>query len=109
MSEIHITRPHRLSLQQARALTEQVAVRLHQQFDLRYRWEGNALHFEREGVQGAMTVAAREVRIVASLGFLLSLLQERIEQEIEAHLEQTFGVQESKLRRRTRRGPANDA
>ena len=88
MSEINIRRAHALTRERARKLAEDIASRLNQRFDLAYRWEGDALQFEREGVNGALTVGEGEIRIQARLGFLLSLATPHIEQEINASLDQ---------------------
>jgi putative polyhydroxyalkanoate system protein len=102
MSEIRIRRAHNLPLEQARALAEQIAQRLQNEFDLAYRWRGSALTFSRDGVEGTLTVAAQEIRLHARLGFLLSFLKPRIEEEIEASLDRLFaeGVRRPKRRRR---------
>jgi putative polyhydroxyalkanoate system protein len=95
MSAIDIRRTHTLSLAQARALAERMAARLSEQFDLDYAWEARTLRFRRDGVEGALTVARREIRIEARLGFLLSLLQPRIEREILAQLDEVLGQQDA--------------
>jgi len=95
MSAIYIRRTHALPLKQARALAERMAARLSQQFGLDYAWEASALRFRRDGVEGALTVARREIRIEAQLGFLLSLLQPRIEREISAQLDEVLGQQDA--------------
>jgi len=91
MSEINIRRAHALPLEDARRLAEDIASRLNQRFDLAYRWEGDALHFEREGVDGAVTVIDGEIQVQARLGFLLSLAKAHIEQEIHASLDEMLG------------------
>lgn len=94
MSEITIRRQHRLPLERARELAERVAAGLRERFDLHYEWDEDALHFRRDGVRGTLTVARREIRIDAQLGFLLSLAQPQIEQEILSQLERMFGGQD---------------
>jgi putative polyhydroxyalkanoate system protein len=91
MSEINIRRSHTLNLDDARRLAEEIAARLNQRFDLAYRWDGDALRFERDGVHGALTVEHGEIQIQARLGFLLSLVQPHIEQEIHSSLDQMLG------------------
>lgn len=91
MSEITICRRHRLPLERARELAERVAAALGERFELRYEWDEDALHFRRDGVRGTLTVARREIRIDAQLGFLLSLAQPQIEREILAQLDRMFG------------------
>jgi putative polyhydroxyalkanoate system protein len=105
MSDIKIQRPHALPVSRARKLAEQVAEQLRDQFALDYRWQGNALKFERDGVQGELVVAKAEIRIAAQLGFLLSFLKPRIEQEILANLERMFGPPEAQKAARTTRRP----
>jgi putative polyhydroxyalkanoate system protein len=94
MSEITIRRRHRLPLERARELAERVAAGLRERFGLHYEWNHNALHFRRDGVQGTLTVARREIRIDAQLSFLLSLAQPRIENEILSQLDRMFGGQD---------------
>jgi putative polyhydroxyalkanoate system protein len=94
MSEITIRRQHRLPLEQARELAERVAAGLRERFDLHYEWSEGALHFRRDGVRGTLTVARREIRIDAQLGFLLSLARPQIEQEILSQLDRMFGGQD---------------
>lgn len=91
MSDITIRRRHRLPHERARELAERVAAALRERFDLHYEWDEDALHFRREGVRGTLTVARREIRIDAQLGFLLSLAQPQIEREILSQLDQMFG------------------
>jgi putative polyhydroxyalkanoate system protein len=90
MSEIRIRRAHDLPLERARALAEEIAQRLRDEFDLDYRWRGSALAFSRDGVEGTLTVSTAEIRLHARLGFLLSFLKPHIEQEITAHLDRLF-------------------
>jgi len=94
MSEIKIQRAHALPVERARALAEQVAAQLGQEFALHYRWQGNALKFEGDGVRGELVVAKQEIRIAAQLGFLLSFLKPRIEREILINLDRMFGAPE---------------
>jgi putative polyhydroxyalkanoate system protein len=88
MSEINIRRRHSLTRQEARRLAEDMAGRLSQRFELAYQWDGDALHFQRDGVHGALTVAHGEIHIRARLGFLLSLAKAQIEDEIASSLDE---------------------
>jgi putative polyhydroxyalkanoate system protein len=90
MSEIDIRRRHRLAHEDARRLAEQVARRLGREFQLRYRWDGDVLRFQRDGVQGTLTVQSQELRLHARLGLLLSLAGPAIERAIHAHLDQAL-------------------
>lgn len=105
MSDIKIHRPHALPVNRARELAEQVAAQLREEFALDFRWHGNALKFERDGVRGELVVAKAEIRIAAQLGFLLSFLKPRIEQEILANLDRVFGPPEAPTAARPARRP----
>ena len=55
MSEIVITRKHKLTAKRARAAAEHVAADLQKEFNLDYEWdEHGVLHFERAGVSGTL-------------------------------------------------------
>ena len=51
MSHIKIQRNHHLGHKQARAAAEKVATQLQEDYDIRYHWEDDTLHFERTGSQ----------------------------------------------------------
>jgi putative polyhydroxyalkanoate system protein len=87
MSHIQIRRQHALAPQDARKLAEDVALRLQRRYELTYRWDGDALHFEREGVDGTLHLEPGLILIQARLGFLLSLASDQIEQEIAMQLD----------------------
>ena len=64
MSEILITKKHRLSAKKARAAAELVAADLEKEFNLEHEWdEEGILHFERMGVHGQLTLGRGEVTI----------------------------------------------
>ena len=90
MSEINIRRRHALTATAARQLAEQMAGELEQRFGLAFGWDGDALRFRRDGVQGALTVGDGEIAIHARLGFLLSLARGEIEHQIEASLDRAL-------------------
>ena len=100
MSDISIRRPHNLPLAEARRLAEQIAAKLGQRFALDYAWRGHALEFSRDGVEGKLVVAAKEIHLQARLGLLLSFLKPAIEEEIEAQLEALFAHTAHPRRRR---------
>lgn len=91
MPSIDIRRPHSRPLAEARKKVEQVAEHLAGRFDLKWRWEGNELHFQRSGVDGQIKVSARQVHVTANLGFLLSALRGSVEREIHRYLDEEFG------------------
>jgi len=90
MSDIDIRRKHSLTPAQAREAAEKVARQLKREFALQYRWEGTSLHFERAGVDGTLTVDAREVRLRAKLGLLLGFLKPQIEGKVHEHLDEAL-------------------
>jgi putative polyhydroxyalkanoate system protein len=91
MSEINIRRAHHLAPEAVRRLAEAMAVRLEERFELAWHWEGDALRFQRDGVQGALTLGPGELRIQARLGFLLALARPQIEEELESQLDEMLG------------------
>ena len=94
MAHIDITRAHKLTPKKARAAADQAGKHLSEEFGLKYRWEDEALHFERPGVNGHMALAKDSVRIVVRLGLLLLPFKGRIEQEIKRSLDELFAAPE---------------
>lgn len=90
MSHIVVQRDHSLTLDQARQAAETLAAQLAEHYDIHYHWQGDALHFERSGVSGHITLEPGKIRINARLGFLLVPLKQRLEQEIHRHLDEMF-------------------
>lgn len=88
---IDIHHPHALTLEQARAAVQRVADKLVERFGVDCRWDGDALDFQREGVDGRIALGAGDVRVTARLGFLLSAMQGPIEAEIRRVLARHFG------------------
>lgn len=91
MAMIDIHHAHTLPLDAAREAVEEVAVKLGRKFGLDYRWEGDALHFVRPGVDGHIAVLAGQLRVTAKLGLLMSAMKGTIESEIRRFLDQEFG------------------
>lgn len=91
MSTIEINAHHRLKKKAAQDAADSLANDLAQKFDIEYGWDGDAIHFERAGVSGSITVSKSEIRIEAQLGFLLMMLKGRIEDEIRQYLQEHFG------------------
>lgn len=91
MSTISIRRRHSLSHDQARAAAEHVAQRLRREHGLRYEWRDDTIHFSAPGVDGTLHITPKTVRLDATLGFFMSLVQSRIEDEIDASFAEYFG------------------
>ena len=90
MPSIDIKRSHSLPLADARAKVQRVADHIASRFDVACDWEGNTLNFRRSGVDGQIKVGARQVHVVAELGFLLSALRGTVEREVNRYLDEEF-------------------
>ena len=88
---IDIHHAHTLTHDQARQAVEDVAVKLGRKFGLDYRWEGDALHFVRPGVDGHIAVLAGQLRITAKLGLMMSAMKGTIETKLRQYLDEEFG------------------
>ncbi len=91
MSNIDVRARHAMSRQEAQAAANELAGDLADKFDIDFGWEGDHIHFERQGVHGTITVREKEIRIQARLGFMLLFLKPQIEHEITRYLRAHFG------------------
>jgi putative polyhydroxyalkanoate system protein len=91
MPSIDIKRSHSRPLPEAKKSIERVADHIAKKFEITWEWEGNTLHFQRSGVDGHIKVTAKQVHVVANLGFLLSMLKTPVEREINRYLDEEFG------------------
>jgi len=91
MARIAIEKGHHLSHKKAREAAEKVAIDLKKRFELEYRWNGDAIEFERPGLEGALHVGKEDVRLDCELGFVLSLLKPAIETEVHKEFDKYFG------------------
>ncbi len=92
MSKIRIRRAHALSPAQAREAANKIAAKLSEAFDMEFDWDDEVLRFQRSGVEGCLMLGQKEVLIDAQLGFLLAMMQPRIEQAIHENLDKIFGA-----------------
>ena len=90
MAGIDIRHAHSLPMAKARKSVEQVARKLAERFGVDYAWDGDALSFSGSGVDGKIDVTPQDLRVTASLGFLLSALKGPIEAEIKRVLAEKF-------------------
>ena len=90
MSRIDIGAHHEMDHEAAQQAADELAGDLAEKFNIDYGWDEDAIHFERPGVHGMITVGENEIRIQAELGMLLALLKSRIEDEIVSYLQQHF-------------------
>ena len=92
MSEIQITRRHKLSPEKALEAAEHVAVDLENKFDLTRVWgEDGILRFERPGVDGQLTLAGQEVTVQVHLGLFYLPFKALLEQKIQQYFDKRFG------------------
>jgi len=87
---IDIRKPHNKSLSDAQGIADELARDLADKFSINYGWEGDTIRFERFGVNGQIAVSEEAVHIQATLGFLLSALEPRVEAEIHRYLDEHF-------------------
>lgn len=90
MADIDVKRAHALGLEGARAAAEKMADGLGRRFDLKGKWVGDTLHFERPGVSGNLDVTAKEVRLAVTLGFLLKAMKGSIERAVHEELDKVI-------------------
>lgn len=82
MSDIDIRQDHALSDEQAHAAINEVASKLDARFGLHSHWNGERLEFSGSGVDGVIELLPGQVRVTATLGFLLSAMKGMAETEI---------------------------
>ena len=87
MPTISITRKHGLPQKKAKTAAEKIAKELQKRFGLDYGWNGDKIEFERPGVSGTMSVGKDRITLHAELGWLLTPLKPKIEDEIVAQLD----------------------
>lgn len=91
MPTIDIRRRHRLPLARARAVVDEIARDFVHKFELETRWQKDRLEFRRHGVEGVIELSKDQIRVYAELSWLLLPIKSLIEQEVERHLQQSFG------------------
>ena len=91
MSQIDIRHEHGKPPQEARSAVEQAAQKLQERFGLRAQWQGERLHLNGAGVDGAIELLPGAVRVTATLGFLLSAMKGMVEAEIRRVLTDKLG------------------
>ncbi|SDH03110.1 MULTISPECIES: polyhydroxyalkanoic acid system family protein [unclassified Duganella] len=92
MADINIVQQHTLAPEQARAAAQQVADKLAEQFDLACRWDGDVLRFERNGVNGALTLQPNQAQIQIALGFPISMMASQVEAKVSEKMRKLFAA-----------------
>ena len=90
MPSIDITRHHSRPLAEAKQKVDKVAAHIAKKFQVVTEWQGNTLHFSRSGVDGQIAVTPKLVKVTANLGFLLSMIKDPVEREINKYLDEEF-------------------
>lgn len=87
MADIDVVRPHGRSIAEAREIVDGLIGKMAKDFDLKHKWDGDTLKFERSGLSGQMAISPKDVHITAKLGLLLKPMKGRIEKEIVSVLD----------------------
>ena len=90
MTDIEVRRAHSLGLAGARRAADEMVAHLAKQFDLKGRWAGDTLHFERPGVTGTLQVGAGNLHLLVELGVLLRMMKPSIEGAVHRELDTLF-------------------
>ena len=90
MSDIELCKPHSLPIATAKARVQKAADGLIAEYGLSSEWDGNTLHFHRSGVDCQILVTGSEIRLTASLGFLLKPMKATLVSRIERDFDQFF-------------------
>ncbi len=85
---MRIRRSHNLGMEEARKRADRIAVDLQEEFSLRSRWHGDAMHVEGKGVSGELHVEEHAIELDVRLGFALKLMEGPIRSAIERMIDQ---------------------
>ncbi|HXV40559.1 MAG TPA: polyhydroxyalkanoic acid system family protein [Steroidobacteraceae bacterium] len=90
MSRIHLRREHDLTPKAARTRVNRMADALGRKFDAECSWDGDVLSIEHPNVSGTVTVGKNEIVVEATLGFLLAMFRDRVDEELVRILDAEF-------------------
>ncbi|HLG53160.1 MAG TPA: polyhydroxyalkanoic acid system family protein [Steroidobacteraceae bacterium] len=90
MSRIHLRRSHDLTAKAARQRVNRMAEALGRRFDAECSWRDDVLSIEHPNVSGTVTIEANEIVVEATLGFLLALFRDRVDEELVRILDAEF-------------------
>ena len=103
MANIHIERPHGMSLAEARKAAFTWAEQAEQKFDMECTYEegetSDEVSFSRTGVSGTLTVNKDVFDLHAKLGFLLGAFKDKIEGEIVKNLDALIATKPVAMRK----------
>jgi putative polyhydroxyalkanoate system protein len=90
VSRIHLRRTHDLTAKAARQRVDRMADALGARFDAECEWDGNVLSIAHPNVNGTVTIGKNEVVVEATLGFLLAMFRDRVDEELVRILDAEF-------------------
>jgi len=90
MSRIHLRRPHDLTAKAARQKVDRMAAALGKRFDAACIWKGDVLSIEHPNVKGRIVVGDDDIVVEATLGFLLAMFRDRVDEELVRILDAEF-------------------
>lgn len=85
---MRIRRSHKLGLEEARNRADRIAADLQEQFSMRSKWQGDALHVSGNGVTGQLKVDEQNIELDVRLGFALKLMEGPIRSAIEKTIDE---------------------
>lgn len=91
MPNVYIVQEHTLTPKKAREAAEKVALKLAEEFELAYEWDGDVLNFERSGVNGTLTLTKHKAEMLIKLGFLFGAFAPVIEAKASEKMKKIFG------------------
>ena len=91
MPDIELSRSHSLGVDDGRAAVERVADDLASSLSVDYQWTDDTLHFEGQGAEGRIRVAADTVHVRIELPFFLRPMRGRIQSEAARYLDEHLG------------------
>lgn len=92
MAEISIVQQHNLSPDAARSAAEEVANKIAEEYGLTCQWEGDVLRFGRDGVEGALTLAAQQASMKINLGLFMGVFAPAIQTKVADKMRRTFAA-----------------
>lgn len=90
MSKIHLRRGHNLTASVARQKVDRMAAALAKRFEAECSWKGDVLSIEHSSVKGKVVVGKDEIVVEATLGFLLAMFRDRVDEELVRILDAEF-------------------
>ena len=90
MATIDVTRQHSLGKDKAKEAAEGIAKKLETKLDVKYRWDGDDLRFERTGAKGRIHVTDDRVRVEVDLSLMLRPMKGKVEQKIHQYLDEAL-------------------